>query len=126
MKSNDEKQTPLHFAARFGSSDVITCLINDYEANREAKDYFDRTPLYIAAEYGTKLLYYSKFYFLMIYVFVARNSNVKTLIDLGCCISYTDESKETTLNSKTGQTALYWIIMNTPENVRYFIDIEMQ
>jgi hypothetical protein len=45
---------------------------------------------------------------------------------LGCCISYTDETKETTLNSKTGQTALYWIIMNTPDNVSHFIYTKMQ
>jgi ankyrin repeat protein len=55
-ESTDEKQIPLHYAARFGSSDVIKCLINEYEANREAKDYLDRTPLYIAAEYGTYIV----------------------------------------------------------------------
>ena len=41
------------------------------------------------------------------------------LIKLGCCISYTDKSKTKTLNSKSGQTALYWIIMNTPHRVIY-------
>ena len=41
---------------RFGSSGVIDCLINECEANREAKDYLDRTPLYIAGEYGTYIV----------------------------------------------------------------------
>jgi hypothetical protein len=44
------------------------------------------------------------------------------LISLGCCISFTDETKKNTLNSTGGQTALYWIIRNTPENVSFFID----
>ena len=39
------------------------------------------------------------------------------LISLGCCISYTDKSKTKTLNSNSGQTALYWIIRNTPDCV---------
>jgi hypothetical protein len=60
---------------------------------------------------------------IIIYIFYlkAKSSIVKTLISLGCCISFSDESKETVLYSKTGLTALYWIIMNTPENVSYFI-----
>ena len=43
--------------------------------------------------------------------------NVKKLIDLKCCISFTDVSKQNTLNSNDGQTILYWIIKNTPGSV---------
>ena len=47
--------------------------------------------------------------------YLGRKSNLKTLMDYGCCISYTDKSKKETLNSETGQSALYWIVKNTPE-----------
>jgi hypothetical protein len=41
---------------------------------------------------------------------------------MGCSISFTDESKTETLNnSATGQTALYWIIINTPEHVKLLL-----
>ena len=52
-----------------------------------------------------------------LYLLSGRSSNVKMLLDLGCCICFTNKSKTETLNSKSGQTALYWIIMNTPDCV---------
>ena len=57
--------------------------------------------------------------------FKARKSNLKTLIDYGCCISYTDDTKKETLNSESGQSALYWIVMNTPELASINIIISM-
>jgi ankyrin repeat protein len=51
-KSNKELQTPLHKAAMFGAKNVAECLISEYGVNKEAMDYKNRTPLYIAAEYS--------------------------------------------------------------------------
>ena len=59
-KSNEEDQTPLHYAAKFGSSEVLRCLIIECRADKEAKDHWNRTPLYIAAEFCK----HTKFYFL--------------------------------------------------------------
>lgn len=42
---------------------------------------------------------------------------VKLLIELKCCISFTDDSKRETLNSNNGQTALYWIVTKMPDIV---------
>jgi hypothetical protein len=36
----------------FGAKNVAECLITDYGVNKEAMDYKNRTPLYIAAEYS--------------------------------------------------------------------------
>lgn len=58
--SNTEKQIPLHYAARFSSSDVIRYFINECGADKEAKDYLKRTPLYIAAEFGIYKFYFNK------------------------------------------------------------------
>jgi hypothetical protein len=52
MQTKTEKQTPLHYAARMSSSEVVRYIINDCRADKEAKDYFNRTPLYVAAEFG--------------------------------------------------------------------------
>ena len=58
-RSNKELHTPLHRAAMFGSKAIAESLIVDYNVNREAVDYKNRTPLYIAAEYS-KLKKWSK------------------------------------------------------------------
>ena len=52
MISLNEKQTPLHYAAKFGSSEVIKILIKELNVDKEKRDVFDRTPLYLAAEFG--------------------------------------------------------------------------
>ena len=52
MISSNEKQTPLHYAAKFGSSEVIKILIKELNVDKEKRDVFDRTPLYLAAEFG--------------------------------------------------------------------------
>lgn len=49
---NADEQTPLHFAAKNNSINIINALVNTFLANREAVDYIGRTPLYLAAEYG--------------------------------------------------------------------------
>lgn len=51
-KTNIEKQTPLHYAAKEGSSAVAECFIGEYDVNKEALDYKSRTPLFIAAEFS--------------------------------------------------------------------------
>jgi hypothetical protein len=51
IQTSNEMLTPLHFAAKFSSSEVIKCLITEYGADKEKKDKFNRTPLYIAAEF---------------------------------------------------------------------------
>ena len=53
--TSDKLQTPLHLAAMYGSRAVAECLISDFEVNKEARDYKDRTPLFIAAEYSKQL-----------------------------------------------------------------------
>ena len=42
---------------------------------------------------------------------------VKLLMKLQCCVSFTDETKEETLNDSKGQSALYWIIAKMPDIV---------
>ena len=42
----------MHYAAKKGNEDVVRSLINDYNAEKECKDYQGRTPLYLAAEHG--------------------------------------------------------------------------
>jgi hypothetical protein len=42
---------------------------------------------------------------------------VKLLMDLKCCISFTDGKKKETLNNVKGQTALYWIVSKMPDIV---------
>jgi hypothetical protein len=37
-----EKQVPLHYAAKSGSVDAVSCLIKDHGANKEAKDYLSK------------------------------------------------------------------------------------
>jgi hypothetical protein len=51
-KTSNEKQTPLHYAAKIGFAAVVECLITEYGADKESLDYCQRTPLYIAAEYS--------------------------------------------------------------------------
>jgi ankyrin repeat protein len=53
MKTKKNEQTPLHFAAKMGNKKSAKFLIEVCKANKEAKDYLKRTPLYIAAEFGT-------------------------------------------------------------------------
>ena len=50
--TENEMQTPLHYAAVFSSSEVITCLIEEFGADKEAKDGKKRTPLFLSAEFG--------------------------------------------------------------------------
>ena len=52
MMSLNEQQTPLHYAAKYGSSEVIKILIDELKVDKETKDVFNRTPLYLAAEFG--------------------------------------------------------------------------
>lgn len=51
-KTYEEDQTPLHYAAKKGNNETVVSLINDYNADKECKDYQRRTPLYLAAEHG--------------------------------------------------------------------------
>ena len=53
-----EKQTPLHYAAKFGSCEVVRYLISRFNADNEAKDFLNRTPLYLAAEFCIEFLSY--------------------------------------------------------------------
>lgn len=52
MVSHDEKQTPLHYAAKYGSTAVAEYFIIDLNANKEAKDHKNRTALFIASEFS--------------------------------------------------------------------------
>ena len=58
-----------------------------------------------------------KYVFKLYFLSSGRTLNVKMLLDFGCCIFFTKKSKIENLNSESGQTALYWIIMNTPDCV---------
>ncbi len=57
-RSTFEKQTPLHFASKEGSCSVAECFIKEFNADKEAKDYKNRTPLFIAAEFS--MFYYGQ------------------------------------------------------------------
>jgi ankyrin repeat protein len=54
QKTVNEKQTPLHYAAKYGSSEVVECLITEFKADKEERDYERRTPLFLAAEFGKR------------------------------------------------------------------------
>lgn len=47
-----DNQTPLHIAAKNNSVLVAEYLIKNLDADKEAKDYKNRTPLAIAAEFS--------------------------------------------------------------------------
>lgn len=51
-----EKQTPLHYASKENSCSIAECLITEYKVNKEAKDYKDRTALFIAAEFSKNII----------------------------------------------------------------------
>lgn len=51
-KTDREKQTPLHFAARNDAVEACKILVK-CDADIEAKDYRKRTPVYVAAELGS-------------------------------------------------------------------------
>ena len=87
-KLNNKKLTALHFAALSGAKNSASILI-DKGANKEARDYLGRTPLYIAAEHENIEV-------------------VKLLIDKGCDIL---------AKNNNGQKALYWIIAKCPQLV---------
>lgn len=50
-KTYNEKQTPLHYAAREGHLEIVERFLNE-KANIEIIDKQGRTPLYLAAEHG--------------------------------------------------------------------------
>ena len=52
----EHKQTPLHYAAKSDSTQIAEYLITELKVNKEARDYKQRTPLLIAAEYGKNCL----------------------------------------------------------------------
>jgi ankyrin repeat protein len=86
----EELQTPLHYAARCGSNKAVKCLIEDFNANKEEKDRNNRTPLYLAAEYGQKY-------------------TIRRLIELECNMN---------VINKSGQKALYWMVAKCPDCVK--------
>ena len=55
-----EKQTPFHYSCRYNSFDAVKYIIQTYSNSNEvewkkmleAKDFQERTPFYLAAEYG--------------------------------------------------------------------------
>jgi ankyrin repeat protein len=87
-KTEMTKQTPLHYAAKYGCIDAVCCLIN--EDNKEVTDSCGRTPLYLAAEHG-------------------QEPAVKYLYKkLGCELGVINDC---------GQSALYWMVIKYPESV---------
>ena len=49
----EEKQTPLHYAAKAGSLEAADYLATNLECNLSAEDVYARTPFFLAAEYGS-------------------------------------------------------------------------
>ncbi len=49
-KTQNEKQTPLHFAVKSGSEAIAECLITELEVSKDELDHLNRTALFIAAE----------------------------------------------------------------------------
>ena len=56
VATKPKMETPLHYAAKYGSVKVAEYLVTECKAKKELRDYKNRTALYIAAEYGIKLL----------------------------------------------------------------------
>jgi len=98
--TNGEKQTCLHYACRYDSYDAVKFLADIYKQSKdsdhskilEAKDYQERTPFFLACEYGNTEI-------------------VKLLLELGAKVE---------IKNKNGQKALYWIISKCPDIVNVF------
>ncbi|XP_069776980.1 transient receptor potential cation channel subfamily A member 1-like isoform X2 [Narcine bancroftii] len=50
-RTTEERQTPFHFAAKYDAVNALQCL-HENGANKNAVDYKERTPLYLAARHG--------------------------------------------------------------------------
>jgi hypothetical protein len=50
-------------------------------------------------------------------MYLDRKNMVKLLMELNCCVSFSDKTKKETLNNNKGQTALYWIVTKMPDTV---------
>jgi len=53
-KTYNELQTPLHFASKTGNLQAVKFLLSLFETKQEAKDFQNRTALYLAAEHGIR------------------------------------------------------------------------
>jgi ankyrin repeat protein len=87
-----EKQTALHYAAKYGSCETMSFyqkIMSDFMERIEDVDTHGRNCLFLAAEYGNSKI-------------------VQILVDLGCEINITNLH---------GQKALYWIIAKNSEIV---------
>ena len=60
-RTNGEKQTPIHYAARNNALASLKCLIK-LGAQISDRDYKERTPLFLAAEQGEYHLWFCVFY----------------------------------------------------------------
>lgn len=89
-----ENQTPLHYAARSGNERIVKYLIEEKQVNLEARDHLDRTPLYLAAEYGQTI-------------------TVKLLKTLGCNVN---------VSNVYGQKALFWIVSKCSDIASEILD----
>ena len=54
-KTNNENQTPIHYAAKYNAVDAINALM-EFGARLDDRDHKDRTPLQLAAETGMMLI----------------------------------------------------------------------
>ncbi|XP_007901655.1 palmitoyltransferase ZDHHC17 [Callorhinchus milii] len=77
-KTNEEEQTPFHYAARYDALRSLHCLYK-HGANIQVEDYRKRTPLHLAALYG-------------------RSEAARLLLQLGCRAAVTDGTGESCLN----------------------------
>ena len=57
MKTFNDKQTPLHYAAKYNGIDAMQILIR-HGADVNVVDAMERSPLFLAAEYGMCDIFY--------------------------------------------------------------------
>ncbi|XP_072105122.1 uncharacterized protein [Mobula birostris] len=78
VRTIEERQTPFHFAAKYGTVSALKCL-HEHGANIHVVDYKERTPLYLAALHG-------------------QNEAAMFLLKLGCDAGALDAFDQSSLN----------------------------
>lgn len=83
-RTNGEQQTPIHYAAKFNAVDSVKYLIQ-IGAKVWDRDYKERTPLFLAAEYGAypnNCIYECYDYYTKRIVYIMPQNHILLLINI--------------------------------------------